>query len=113
MFQNSLDLVNQCNLTWLHVFPFSARVGTPAAKMPQVKGASIKKRVFLLRSIGQEKVTKYLGSVIGKQLSVLIEGNCKGRTEAYAEVIVDASHKAGTVKTLVAHHHDGSRLICS
>lgn len=113
MFQNSLDLITECNLTWLHVFPFSARTGTPASKMPQLNSADIKKRVSLLKNIGQAKVTKYLDSVVGKNHSVLIEGNGKGRTEAYAEVILNANYPTGTIKTLVADKHDGSRLICS
>ena len=113
MFKNSIELINECNLTWLHIFPFSARAGTPASRMPPVNGAEIKKRSHKLRTLGQSKVTKYLDTVLGKKHAVLIEGNGKGRTEAFAEVIVDPNIQAGIIKKLIAHNHNGSQLICS
>ena len=113
MFNNSVELVHECNLTWLHVFPFSAREGTPAAKMPPVNTAEVKKRALFLRKLGQSKVTQYLDASLGKKHSVLIEGKGKGRTETFAEVTVDLSFKTGSIQNLIAHDHDGSRLFCS
>ncbi|MDG2474635.1 MAG: radical SAM protein, partial [Paracoccaceae bacterium] len=113
MFKNSIELINECNLTWLHIFPFSARAGTPASRMPPVNGAEIKKRSHELRALGQIKVTKYLNTLLGKKHAVLIEGNGKGRTEAFAEVMVDPNIQAGIIKKLIAHNHNGSQLICS
>ena len=113
MFQNSLELINECNLTWLHVFPFSARAGTPASKMPPVYGLEIKSRTKQLRVIGQNKIKNYLDTQLGVKQSVLIEGNGKGRTETFAEAVVDPTLKSGTIIDLVAHQHDGSKLICS
>ncbi len=113
MFKNSVDLIHECNLTWLHVFPFSARSGTPASKMPPVSVKEIKKRASELRSLRQSRVTEYLDSVIGKKMSVLVEGNGKGRTETFAEVIVDPSLEAGVITDLTAKWHTNSKLICS
>ena len=112
MFNNSVSLISDCNLTWLHVFPFSARSGTPASKMPAVEASKIKKRAEKLRKIGRRNVTKYLDTQLGKELEVLIEGNGKGRTETYAEVIVEPSLVAGEIKNLIAYRHTGSKLIC-
>ena len=112
MFRNSVELVRECNLTWLHIFPFSARAGTPASKMPFVKGADIKKRSSELRHLGRRNLIKYLDSLIGKEQNVLIEGNGKGRTEAFAEAVVDPNIKTGLIKSLTAHEHNGSKLIC-
>ena len=113
MFQNSLELINECNLTWLHVFPFSARAGTPASRMPTVYGTEIKSRANQLRVIGQNTIIKHLDSQLGVRQSVLIEGNGKGRTETFAEAVVDPTLKSGTIVNLVAHQHDGSKLFCS
>lgn len=112
MFQNSLDLISKCNLTWLHVFPFSARNGTPAARMPQVSGENIKVRARHLRALGQVQVTKYLDSSLGKNHNVLIEGKGKGRTETFAQVLVDPTFKPGTIESLVSDSHNGSQLLC-
>ena len=112
MFQNSLDLISKCNLTWLHVFPFSARNGTPAARMPQVSGENIKVRAKKIRALGQVQVTKYLDSSLGKSHDVLIEGKGKGRTETFAQVLVDPTFKPGTIESLISDSHNGSQLLC-
>ncbi len=113
MFKNSIELVRECDLTWLHIFPFSARAGTPASKMPPVSGQDIKKRSSELRTLGKKNVTNYLDSLIGREHAVLIEGNGKGRTESFAEVIVDSALEAGLIKNLNAIGHNGQKLICS
>ncbi len=113
MFNNSLKLVRECNLTWLHVFPFSARAGTPASRMPPVNGVEIKKRAHKLRELGKRKVTQYLDSAVGKRHSVLIESNGKGRTETFAEVAVASTYRTGSIQELIVHDHDGSKLFSS
>ena len=79
MFQNTLDIVNDCDLTFLHVFPYSPRPGTPAARMPQVESAKIKERAALLRDAGQKAVEKHFKSMIGKTTNFLVESNDNGR----------------------------------
>ncbi len=112
MFQHSVELVHECNLTWLHVFPFSAREGTPAARMPHTDQSTIKKRADTLRKLGQTKIVEYLDSVVGEKHAILIEGNGKGRTETFAEVLVDPKLKAGVIKNLVAVNRNGLKLQC-
>ncbi|MEM6308489.1 MAG: tRNA (N(6)-L-threonylcarbamoyladenosine(37)-C(2))-methylthiotransferase MtaB [Pseudomonadota bacterium] len=86
-FQNSLKLVQDCDLTWLHVFPYSKREGTPAAKIPnQVPGPAIKERAARLRAAGTARVQAHLTAQIGKTHSVLMENANMGRTEQFSEV---------------------------
>jgi threonylcarbamoyladenosine tRNA methylthiotransferase MtaB len=110
MFKNSLDLINDCNLTWLHVFPFSARQGTPAAKMPQVNGEDIKNRAQQLRTLGRSRIKKYLDSCVGKTHKVLVEGNGKGRTETFAEVLIASDSLPGSIKNIFIEGHNGVQL---
>jgi len=86
MFVNSLKLVDDCGLTFLHVFPFSARKGTPAARMPLVNGIQIKDRAKRLRAKGDTTLTKHLALQVGRMHTVLMEGPRMGRTEGFAEV---------------------------
>jgi threonylcarbamoyladenosine tRNA methylthiotransferase MtaB len=86
MFQNSLKLVEDCALTWLHVFPYSPRQGTPAAKMPPVNGKDIKARAARLRTAGSDAVAKHLGAQMGKTHHILMENPRMGRTEQFTEV---------------------------
>ena len=86
MFANSLALVKDCNLTWLHVFPYSSRPGTPAAKMPAVTGTLIKARAAKLRAAGQAQVDAHLAAQIGKTHHILMESPRMGRTEQFTEV---------------------------
>jgi len=97
MFQNSLDIVEQCGLTWLHVFPYSPRPGTPAAKMPQVPGPVRKERAARLRAAGEAQVARYLAEQIGRSGNVLIERPGLGRNEGFAEVIVPDHYEPGTI----------------
>jgi threonylcarbamoyladenosine tRNA methylthiotransferase MtaB len=89
MFENSLALVKDCDLTWLHVFPYSARIGTPAAKMPAVNGKEIKARAKRLRDAGHAQVQKHLTAQVGKTHNILMENPRMGRTEQFAEVSFD------------------------
>ncbi|NNE80640.1 MAG: tRNA (N(6)-L-threonylcarbamoyladenosine(37)-C(2))-methylthiotransferase MtaB [Silicimonas sp.] len=86
MFENSVKLIDECHLTWLHVFPYSPRPGTPAARMPQVNGQVIKDRAARLRGAGEKAVARHLTAQIGQSHRVLAESPTMGRTEQFAEV---------------------------
>jgi threonylcarbamoyladenosine tRNA methylthiotransferase MtaB len=86
MFENSHRIVDDCGLTYLHVFPFSARKGTPAARMPQVHGTIVKERAARLRKKGTEVLSSYLNSQCGRVVELLVESGSKGRTPQFAEV---------------------------
>ncbi len=86
MFTNSLALIKDCDLTWLHVFPYSPRQGTPAARMPQTNGKLIKERAAALRKAGDAQVKKHLSAQVGTAHSILMENPRMGRTEQFAEV---------------------------
>lgn len=87
MFANSLALVEECDLTWLHVFPYSPRPGTPAAKMPPVNGKLIKTRAAALRAAGSAHVDRHLKAQVGKTHLILMENRRMGRTEQFTEVL--------------------------
>ncbi len=87
MFANSLALVEECDLTWLHVFPYSPRPGTPAAKMPAVNGKLIKQRAAELRAAGTAQVDQHLQAQAGKTHHILMENTRMGRTEQFTEVL--------------------------
>jgi threonylcarbamoyladenosine tRNA methylthiotransferase MtaB len=109
MFARSLDLVEQCGLTFLHVFPYSARPGTPAARMPQVKGEVIKQRARRLREAGDRALRTRLAADVGAARAVLIESATQGRTEHFLPVAVEG-FAPGTVQMLTMRGHDGARL---
>ena len=97
-FENSLKLVEECDLTWLHVFPYSKREGTPAAKIPnQIDGNIIKSRAAQLRAAGEKRVATHLASQIGKTHKVLMENPHMGRTEQFAEVHFDVPQQEGQI----------------
>ena len=110
MFENSLKLVEECGLTWLHVFPYSKRQGTPAARMPQVHGAAIKERAARLRAAGEARVSAYLAGEVGKARDVLMESPVQGRTEAFAMVEFEAEQPVGEIVNAVIRGAAGERL---
>ncbi|WP_119680104.1 tRNA (N(6)-L-threonylcarbamoyladenosine(37)-C(2))-methylthiotransferase MtaB [Indioceanicola profundi] len=110
MFQNSLRIVEECGLTWLHVFPYSPRPGTPAARMPQVPGPVRKERAARLRAAGQAAVARHLAAQVGAIADVLIEKGRTGRTPGFAEVRVDGDHAPGTIVRCRLTGVDGDRL---
>ncbi|MEP4979254.1 tRNA (N(6)-L-threonylcarbamoyladenosine(37)-C(2))-methylthiotransferase MtaB [Ascidiaceihabitans sp.] len=97
MFQNSLKLVQDCDLTWLHVFPYSARKGTPAARMPAVNGADIKLRAAALRAAGDAQVKAHLSQQVGQHHNVLMENATMGRTPQFSEVVFEAPQTEGAI----------------
>ena len=86
MFENSLRIVDECGLTYLHVFPFSPRPETPAARMPQLDRLVIKERAQRLRAKGEERLFRFLNNSIGTTQRVLIETPNSGRNEQFAQV---------------------------
>ncbi|WGD52779.1 tRNA (N(6)-L-threonylcarbamoyladenosine(37)-C(2))-methylthiotransferase MtaB [Bradyrhizobium sp. CB1650] len=109
MFSRSLDLVEECGVTFLHVFPYSPRPGTPAARMPQVAGAVIRERARRLRTAGEAALRQRLQAEIGATRDVLIEGAGQGRTEHYLPVAI-AGAEVGSVVPLRIAGSDGERL---
>ncbi len=110
-FDNSLRLVEECGLTWLHVFPYSPRPGTPAARMPQVDGRAIKDRARRLRAAGTRAVERHLSAQTGRTHRVLMEAPDMGRTEQFTEVRFTAPRNEGEIVTAAIHGHDGHQLI--
>ena len=111
MFANTLRLVDECELTYLHVFPFSPRKGTPAARMPQVARPLIKERAARLRTKSDAIIAGYLASRHGTEVELLMEGGDVGRTPHFAEVKLAAQHpgKGALVRARVTGN-DGRRL---
>ena len=109
-FQNSLKLVSECSLTWLHVFPYSPRPGTPAARMPQVKGDAIKSRAARLRAAGEARVEAHLAEQIGRSHHVLMENPHMGRTEQFTEVTFVTPQPEGRIVTAAITGTSGTQL---
>ena len=108
MFQRSIELVDACGLSSLHVFPYSARPGTPAAKMPPVPADQIKDRARRLREKGAEALSCHLDRLIGSEQEILVERGGIGRTPCFTPVRVGDGQIAGTVMTsvrIISHNH--------
>ncbi|MCH2167046.1 MAG: tRNA (N(6)-L-threonylcarbamoyladenosine(37)-C(2))-methylthiotransferase MtaB [Oceanicola sp.] len=107
-FENALALVDSCHLTWLHVFPYSPRPGTPAARMPQTDGRLIKERAARLRAAGARAVETHLQAQVGRAHRVLMESPLMGRTEQFAEVNFETEQAVGSVvATTITGVRDG------
>jgi len=98
-FENSLRLVKECDLTWLHVLPYSPREGTPAARMPQVNGTAIKTRAAQLRAAGDRQVEAHLAQQIGQTHQILMENPNMGRTAQFTEVTFASPQTEGAIVT--------------
>jgi threonylcarbamoyladenosine tRNA methylthiotransferase MtaB len=109
MFARSVDLVGECELTFLHVFPYSPRPGTPAARMPQVRGDAIRDRAKRLRATGAAALQNRMISEIGATREVLIESATQGRTEHFIPVAI-SGETPGAVRSLEVKGNDGARL---
>ena len=114
MFNNTLKMVNDCDLVYLHVFPYSIRNGTPASKMPQVPNEIKKIRSKILRDLGQYKLSNYLCTLVGKTKKILIEKNIEkysiGRTQEYANVKINNNYTEGQLVDLVLKSNDNKML---
>ena len=111
MFKNSLSLVDDCGLTFLHVFPFSAREGTPAARMPQVNGAVVARRAAELRDKGVAALKAHLADAKGRRIQVLMESDAQGRSADFTPVRLDACAQAGALVDAVVSGDDGASLL--
>ncbi|QJD16992.1 tRNA (N(6)-L-threonylcarbamoyladenosine(37)-C(2))-methylthiotransferase MtaB [Paracoccus sanguinis] len=109
-FENSLRLVDDCGLSFLHVFPYSPRKGTPAARMPAVPGPAIRDRAARLRAAGAAALAAHLSAQVGQRHSVLTEGPRLGRTEQFTEVAFDRDQPEGALIEVTIRAHDGARL---
>ncbi|RHZ92211.1 tRNA (N(6)-L-threonylcarbamoyladenosine(37)-C(2))-methylthiotransferase MtaB [Cereibacter sphaeroides] len=109
-FANSLKLVEECGLTFLHVFPFSPRQGTPAARMPQLAGPVIRERAAQLRTLGEARLLAHLEGERGRTHRVLMEGPRMGRTEQFTEVAFAADQPEGRILSATVTGHAEGRL---
>jgi len=113
MFTRSLDLVDECGLTHLHVFPFSPRPGTPAARMPQVAGNVVKERARRLREKGEQALRRHLEAQIGARRRVLTESRELGRTEQFTPVRLSVAIEPGVILDLAITGHNGHQLLAA
>jgi threonylcarbamoyladenosine tRNA methylthiotransferase MtaB len=111
MFARSLDLVDDCELTHLHVFPFSPRAGTPAARMPQVARPVVKERARRLREKGAAALARRLAGEVGARRQVLVESGGLGRTGQFIPVRLAATATPGTILDVAIAGHDGRQLL--
>jgi threonylcarbamoyladenosine tRNA methylthiotransferase MtaB len=111
MFAKSLELVEECGLTWLHVFPFSPRQGTPAARMPQVNGAVVSRRASELRGKGVAALKQHLEGARGRHIQVLMESDAQGRSADFTPVRLEACGEAGALIDAVVSGDDGAVLL--
>jgi threonylcarbamoyladenosine tRNA methylthiotransferase MtaB len=110
-FARSLDLVAECDLTHLHVFPYSPRPGTPAARMPPVAADAIRARAARLREAGADALRRHLDTQVGRRLTVLAERGGIGRSADFTAVRLAAPEAPGTFHSIAIAGHDGTRLI--
>jgi threonylcarbamoyladenosine tRNA methylthiotransferase MtaB len=112
MFENTLALVEDCGLAFLHVFPFSPREGTPAARMPQLPRGLVKERAGRLRAAGEAAHRRHLASRVGTRQRVLVEREGIGRGEDFSLVKIGFGAPGEIVETLISGH-DGERLVAA
>ncbi len=112
MFENTFNLIDDCGLTFLHVFPYSARPGTPAARMPQVEGTIIKDRAARLRAKGHEVLSAHLAQQVGQKVDVLMETATRGRLQNFTPVLCEQdTHANGSLIRAGITGHTGTELI--
>jgi len=111
MFEETLDHVARLDLAWLHVFPYSPRAGTPAARMPAVDRKTVKARAAKLRALGALQATRYLDAQVGRVAAPVMETPTRGRTEGYAEIDLDREQPiSATPRVRVTGTRDGRLL---
>jgi threonylcarbamoyladenosine tRNA methylthiotransferase MtaB len=113
MFSRSLDLIDDCGLTQLHVFPFSPRPGTPAARMPQVDRSIVKDRARRLREKGEAALRRHLDREVGARRRVLAEARGLARTEQFTPVRLSAPITPGAILDVTLTGHDGRQLLAA
>ena len=113
MFQRTLDLVEECGLTHLHVFPFSPRPGTPAARMPQLDRDVVKDRARRLRARGAAALRRHLDAEVGATRRVLAESRDSGHTEHFTKVVLARPAEHGAILDIRIAAHDGRQLLAA
>ena len=111
MFENSRRLIGDCDLSFVHVFPFSPRPGTPAARMPQLDGGLVKARAAALRETAQSQFKNWLARQHGQTTRVLVEKSGEGRAENFARIRLDEKYASGTLVNIKITGNDGLMLI--
>ena len=111
MFKNTLNILDDCQLTWLHIFPYSPREGTPAARMPQVNDKTIRERAFQLRESGKRRVDIHLEAQVGRTFDTLVESPMTGRTGQYSVVKLPNKEVPGSIIPLTITGFDDGNLI--
>lgn len=107
MFQNTLDIIEECQLDWIHAFPFSPRPGTPAAKMPQNDNKLIKLRSKILRDVAKQRKIKHLENLVGKNIEVFVEKDNKGHSNQFAPIkLIEKEIKSGQTVTALIKSSD-------
>ena len=107
MFQNTLDIIEECQLDWIHAFPFSPRPGTPAAKMPQNDNKLIKLRSKILRDVAKQRKIKHLENLVGKNIEVFVEKDNKGHSNQFAPIkLIEKEIKSGQTITALIKSSD-------
>ena len=107
MFQNTLDIIEECQLDWIHAFPFSPRPGTPAAKMPQNDSKLIKQRSKILRDVAKQRKIRHLENLVGKNIEVFVEKDNKGHSNQFAPIkLIEKEIKSGQTITALIKSSD-------
>jgi threonylcarbamoyladenosine tRNA methylthiotransferase MtaB len=112
-FENTVKLVDDCDLAFLHVFPYSARPGTPAARMPAVGGKTVKARAERLRAKGDEALARHLERQVGRVLPVLVEREGLARAPDFTEIAFDGAAEPGAIVPMRVTGHDERRAFAS
>lgn len=110
MFANTLKIVEECDLTFLHVFPYSEREGTPAARMPQVEPPLRKERAARLRALGEIQLEKFMKGRVGETCQVIVEQNGVGRTPHFAEIHLDFEAQQGELHDVIVQRFENGKL---
>ncbi len=100
MFSDTVSLVNECDISWLHIFPYSGRPNTPASRMPQINQLEISKRSKVLRELAQQKKIQHFAKLKDRTLSVLMESEFRGRAEDFTEITTSTPLKTGEIYPL-------------
>ena len=111
MFRNTLDLVEEAGLAFLHVFPYSPRPGTPAARMPPVPKAEVRERAARLRAAGEAALARHLAAQVDRRVSGLVERPGLARAEDFSEIAFSGAAPAGEIQAFRVTGHDGRRLL--
>ena len=110
MFNNTIKLVEECDISFLHVFPFSPREGTPASRMPQLNREIIKKRAKILRELGNKQILKYYNKLENTEINLIVESESRGRSDGFARVNLNQNYGNGNLIKMLVTGSDSSGL---